>query len=752
MAHEVLFSHDYNGLLRSVRAFLKDAPRVNRPNDHDDIANLGVSYQLGGGGSRPAGDILHIAPEVGAPRTTYRATCVVGTAAGGAYQTNIGATVTFNVGARTIVATDSTDWTVSGVVVGDLIRVSAAVTAGNNKVFRVLSITTTSTTNDTITLNTLDTLAASDVGDPINVRPITAGSVFDVREDQPSANTFIGWAMSSVEFMANDNSLWLFMRDGGSWAATDYAEFTLERGAYSLHEDRAVLRTVTLNENGGSADTITRTDYNGNFLREGFLTGGAVKITGSSGEDGVYPIVTAAAKTLTLNIGDFTGDEVDVEVTLLPTFSVSVDFTAAARTIVRASGSWLTDGFLDGGQCEIEDAVDGINNDLFDILTVTALTITLVVGTTIADEIGDTVTITPRNSVLQKWTEHRYRYSATSGVTGPIANSLDSGEIPPVPDANGNYTSEWVGIAPGNDPINNPQTIYCGWQTQFSGPNVQNCEMRIYDAVSDSDFGSMGNASSPTYIYLTLNPSMDTFMSGDGEMITGYVEVNSSVGEWFYSGFGDIHGTQLQHPRPMLQGGANWEPGGSRVGTGVRYRFFPAGTDYTGTTDVNDSKANSSAWHRWVDGQYFSVANQHQANSGTIFAPSALNTELWSVMYPTASASWTLPIINGGLDNFNPSNGNTSSNPSKEYTFQTALRSTPTTITPNPNREFPLFPLSCVMLKPDLNVVIDYRRVFFTPGAGQASKNRIQQNGKTYIVGQNHEKTGQLDFAALLLD
>lgn len=755
MAHETLFSHDYNGFIRSLRAFLKDAPRVVRANDHDDIANLGVAYMLGGGGSRPAGDILHIAPEDTALRSVYRLVCAVGTAAGGSYQPNIADTVTFNTGARTITSDAGNDWAAAGVVVGDLIRIDDAVTAGNNGLFRVLSITNGGATNDVITLNTLDTLAASDAADAINLRPITGGSIFEIREDFPGANNFIGWAMSSIECVSNDSRLWVYMRDGSSWAATDYAEFELERGAFSMHDSRSVLRVVSLNDNGGGADTITRLDYNGNFIRDGFVAtdGGAVRVTGSgSGNDGTYPIVSLDGGTLTLTTGDLTATELDAEVTLLPTFSVQVDFAAAGRTITRSTGSWLDSGFQDGGQVEIADAVDGINNDMFDILTVTDTVITLVVGTTIADETGDTVTITPRNSVLQKWGEHRYRWSSSSGVTGTSAQSLDSGELPPVPDSDGNYTSEWVGIGPGDDVNNNPETIYCGWQSQFSGPNIQNVEQRVFDAVSDASFGGMGNASSPTYIYLTLNPSMDTFMSGDGSMVAGLIDVNTSVTEWFYSGFGDMHGTQAQHPRPMLQGGINWQSGGSRVGTGARYQFFPFGTDYTGTNDVNDAKVNSSAWHRWVDGQYLSAAIQHQSNGTQVFSPNQNNTELWNTMYPPASAGWSLDILNGGLDNFNPSNGDSTSNPSRNYTFTQALRSTPTTITPNPNREFPLIPCSLAMTKPQLAVVIDYRRIFHIPGAGQATKNRIIQGGKTYIVGQNHEKTGQQDFAALLLD
>ena len=176
--------------------------------------------------------------------------------------------------------------------------------------------------------------------------------------------------MDEIEFMANDSSLWLFMRSGGSWASTDYAEFTLERGSFSLWDEISVVRTVDLNENGGSADTITRSDYNGNFIQDGFVAGESVEIAGSAGEDGVYPIVTVTAQTITLNIGDFTADELGVEVTLTPRHEVTVTFDDADATfpgspptIILSSGNWPDLGFEAGGLIEISQAVDGINND-----------------------------------------------------------------------------------------------------------------------------------------------------------------------------------------------------------------------------------------------------------------------------------------------------------------------------------------------------------------------------------------------------
>jgi len=744
MAHETLFTKGHNGFIRSLRAMMLDAPRVVRGNDHDDIANLGVAYELAAAaGARPAGDLLFIAPEVGCPRTTYRATVVVGKGVGGSYQTAIaGVAADFNSGG-TIISTDSTNWSTAGVVVGDLIRVSGATTAGNNNVFRVASITTTSTTNDTITVNGLDSLA-TETGQTITVRPATGGSVFDVREDQSGGNNHIGWMMSEIEFMAKDGTIWLSMDDGGSWAVNDYAEFTLERGAFSLHDSLSVVRTVDLNENGGAADTITRDDYNGSFLRDGFEVGGVVEIIDSAGEDGRYVITAVTARTITLNIGDFTGSEAAVEVTLVPRFTVSSDPVLAISTddtITRDDGgSWIDDGFVDGGLIEIQDTVS--NNGLFLIKGAPTATVLTVDGGEglVAETLPASITVTPRNSIIQKWTEHRYLGSGVDQV----------GLLPPVPNADGNYTSEWIGIGPGADPINNPQTVYCGWQAQFPSSALQNVEMRVYDAVSDGAFNSLGNASRPTYMYLSIDPQ-ETYMTGDGEFAAGLAVVGSSVTEWFYQGFGRVHGSQNQHPRPMFNGGMGWQSGGGAAGTGDFYNFFPFGVDKTGTTDPADPKSDSSCWHRWVDGQYFSVAWVHTANGTQVFAPTNAYVEMHTVPYSPLSVNITVPI-NGGASNLQPVVGTALTNPAKMYTFANALRATPTTVTPNPNREYPLIPITACMINPDFNIVADFKNVFFIPGTDQVTKNRILQGGKVYIVGQNHEKAGQQDFAALLLD
>lgn len=742
MAHEVLFANSANGYIRQLRSFLMNAPRVNRPNDHDDINNLGVTYTLGIGGSRPAGDTLHVAAEVGCPQTTHRATVVVPKAVEGSWGALINRTVTFNTGARTITDDAVGDWGTAGVVAGDLIRLTAAVNAGNSGVWKVATIG--GTNNSVLTLDALDTLAASTAADNVDIYPITGGTIFNVREDQPGANTHIGWMMDGIEFMSKTGDIWLFMRSGGSWAINDYAQWVMEAGAFTMNDEWVVTRTVDMNENGGSADTITRVDYNGNFLRDGFVSGGRVTIEGSTSNDGTYDVTTATATTLTLPIGALTADQLGASVKLTPRLSRTVDFAASpTNTITRASGSWLTDGFLPGGQILIADAVDTGNNGLKLITTVTALVITLDASHTMLAETADVITCTPRNSILQTWGEHRY-YRASDSY------SLAGGALPIVPNTDGNYASEWVAIAPGDDPVNNPQTIYCGWQSQFSGASVQNIEQRYFDAVSDSAFGSLGNASPPTYLYLTLSPSMELFMTADGAHVAGFLDVNTSVTEWFYLGFGRVHGSQNQHPRPLINGGMSGLIGGSRVGSGALYRFFLAGMGQDATTNYVRPPEWASCWHRWVDGQHFSVANflYNSVAAAASHTSSTLQMVTWPYSVSSSPLSIDWDFNNGGT----LLQQNLSNNPSSVSGFMTGLRATPTTITPNPNREYPLIPVTLLMVAPDNNIVADFRNVYFIPGNGQASKNRVLQGGYTYIVGQNHEKVGQEDFAALRLN
>lgn len=751
MAHEVAVSAGVNGYIRQVRSMALDAPRVMRADDHTDILNLGVDYKLSGGGSdRAAGDILQVCAEPGAPLTLHRATCVVvgGDCSYGTQEVDID--VDFSVGGKTITNNDAVDFT-TNFTVGDLVRVDGS--TSNDQVYRISAIGGTG--NSVITLETEDTLSGSETGEVVTLTPVGGGAIFRVREDEGSGNNFIGWLAQETEFMAIDGSTWLFLRTSvvTAWALGDYAEFTFERGPFSLHDNLGVTRTVDLNENGGSADTITRTDYNGNFLRDGFFDGGIVEIEDSAGEDGRYLITTVTATTITLAIGALTGDELAVEVRLTPRNQVAstpVLVISTDDTITRSDGgSWIDEGFLDGGLLELQDTVS--NDGIYLIKgdpTDTVLTIDGGEGL-VAETLPATITVTPRNSILNAWTEHRLIWGATTA--SPVnSQTLDSGELPPIPNTDGNYTLEWVAIAPGDDPVNNAQTIYLGWQSQFASASIQNVELRGFDAVSDSPFGSLGNASPPAYIYMNLDPSLELYMTADGAHLTGFADVNTTATEWFYLGFCNIHGSNDQHPRPIMVGGAGFDPDGSLSGDGARYEFFPAGVSKdsgVSTSPVIDPP-ESSCWHRWVDGQHMPVALWHlPGGNDTGTELQNVTTNMLTYPYYGSGVNQLTFPFNDDADDFGPM---TASNPNGRPEFMDGLRATPVGIT-NP-REYVLLPTLIMMVNPDFNIVGNFRNVFFTPGTGQATKNTIDQGGFVYVVGQNHKSTGQLDFAALRLN
>lgn len=78
--------------------------------------------------------------------------------------------------------------------------------------------------------------------------------------------------------------------------------------------------------------------------------------------------------------------------------SISLTFDNTAKTIVRGSGSFVTDGFTNG--CKITVA-DGANAGSYTVFTVAALTITLIPTMTLASSSTYTTTITTKEVLLR---------------------------------------------------------------------------------------------------------------------------------------------------------------------------------------------------------------------------------------------------------------------------------------------------------------------------------------------------------------
>jgi len=68
--------------------------------------------------------------------------------------------------------------------------------------------------------------------------------------------------------------------------------------------------TVSFNENGGSADTITRSS--GDWTHEGFAIDQDITVTGAGGNNGTYTITNISALTITIEAGDLSADAANV--------------------------------------------------------------------------------------------------------------------------------------------------------------------------------------------------------------------------------------------------------------------------------------------------------------------------------------------------------------------------------------------------------------------------------------------------------
>lgn len=158
------------------------------------------------------------------------------------------------------------------------------------------------------------------------------------------------------------------------------------------------------------AETATRAS--GSFITDGFKAGGSVVIAGAvdAGNNGTKTLASVSALVLTFTAGGITDDEIgDTGVTFVQTVtsgSLTVDFKTA-NTVNRASGSFVTNGFLPGMNVVITGAVDAGNNATFAVSTVSALEMKL--ATTVQPETADTgVLISETRAGYDSWIIDRY--------------------------------------------------------------------------------------------------------------------------------------------------------------------------------------------------------------------------------------------------------------------------------------------------------------------------------------------------------
>lgn len=156
--------------------------------------------------------------------------------------------------------------------------------------------------------------------------------------------------------------------------------------------------------------------------------------TNAMSSDGVYRLAGGAAPNdpkplyLSTNSGaNFTS------LTVTSGTLTNVTFNATTRKIIRASGSWITNGFTAGMQIYITGSSKPGNNEPFKILSVTATEITLIVGSVLTSD------STAGESIVVKAMEERWKGSAICDngtkmiavaqgqIRGVIAISANSG-------------------------------------------------------------------------------------------------------------------------------------------------------------------------------------------------------------------------------------------------------------------------------------------------------------------------------------
>jgi len=93
--------------------------------------------------------------------------------------------------------------------------------------------------------------------------------------------------------------------------AIDLMQYGTSYAVTGVSSSDSAVDGLDFNDNGASADTITRSD-GGSFVTDGWEAGDMAVVSGTSSNDGEYEVVTVAAATLTLSTGDLAATELNV--------------------------------------------------------------------------------------------------------------------------------------------------------------------------------------------------------------------------------------------------------------------------------------------------------------------------------------------------------------------------------------------------------------------------------------------------------
>jgi hypothetical protein len=447
-----------------------------------------------------------------------------------------------------------------------------------------------------------------------------------------------------------------------------------------------------------------------------------------------------------------------VTIQAAPKFEVSsnpvLNVVPTDPTITRddVGGSWIDDGFLPGGHLLLEDTT---NNDGFWLVkTVTDTVLTLDDSNEafplVTETLGATITVSPWNGTLQAWSEDRFRLKASGEV---LTSDHDAISAPGVangllirPDSEGNYVTEWIGVGPGVDPINDLKQVNIGMQSQFSSSTLQNVEHRCFDTVSDNAFAlESAREQLRTYTYLSVGSTMETFMQFDGDHIVGFTDVNTATTSWFYQGFISLHGTPNQIPLPYyLAGNSHLKTYTRDTSNGSLTQPLCRGTSTSSGTAYEEDPEFSSNWFRWVDGQWFGVfASQYRFDYANSLAVNPLKMAVWPWQNRPSYGS---AQINTWFWNTGGA-ANAMSNDIIARMGRTPVAYDPT------DRHYTLLPAVLWMEEPTINVIGELKGIFAISGVGGlATKDRQTRGHRVFYIGQAHKETNVDDFTALELD
>ena len=316
----------------------------------------------------------------------------------------------------------------------------------------------------------------------------------------------------------------------GIFRSSDHGDSWSPMGAPPARPDLTVVvptaidfELFTFIDNDPSADTINRS--RGSWIRDGFLVGHFLTVTGSGSNDGQYVVDSVTHETLTLSPAAILTTEAttaDIEATPQLTFS-----DANPDTVSRNVGSWIQDGIVAGH--EIEFTKTASNNKIYTVSSVTPSDITLVSSEEVSPEIIQTVVgieafatayqgpsgIQPQ---IHRGSQGGLHFSVTADVDGDV---YLGGDRPPHIFRWDDSSSQWDHITQGKSTgtISHADSRFL--LLDGAGRLLDGDDGGVYRLLNPEDVATVTMSGSPDI----------TFVDGDPDQIV------RSAGSWIDDGF-----------------------------------------------------------------------------------------------------------------------------------------------------------------------------------------------------------------------